>query len=83
MDRDIGQETLAALGGAPTPTKLPALPTLTAWAARLHSKAARGFAEPGSVSGLTYNGLPYLPRDPALFSSFQSNCLQRAPLSSS
>lgn len=83
VTRVLDAAALATLVGAPTPTKLPALPTLTAWAARLHSKAARGFAEPGSVSGLTYNGLPYLPRDPILFSSFQSNCLQRAPLSPS
>ncbi len=83
VTRVLDAATLAALVGAPTPTKLPALPTLAVWAARLHSKAARGFTEPGSVSGLTYNGLPYLPRDPILFSSFQSNCLQRAPLSPS
>jgi hypothetical protein len=27
-------------------------------------------------SGLTYNGLPYLPNDPNLFNEFESSCLQ-------
>lgn len=83
VTRVLDAATLSAFVSAPTPTTLPALPTLTAWAARMRSTALRGFAEPSSESGLTYNGLPYLPRDPTLFGSFQSNCSQRAPLSPS
>lgn len=79
VTRILDANTLATILAAVTPRRLPALPTLAAWAARTHSTVVRGYGAPVAEAGLTYYGMPYLPRTDPDLASFEASCGQRAP----
>lgn len=78
--RVLDSTTLTAIMNAPIPDTLPArLPTLSEWSARIGAPTFTDYAGWTGEKGLTYNGFPYLPVNPNLFSSFEASCLQKAP----
>jgi len=79
VTRILDAATLATILAAAAPTRLPALPTLAEWAARTHSVVLRGYGAPAVEAGLTYYGMPYLPRTDLDLASFEASCGQRAP----
>lgn len=70
--------TLASIEAASTPVGLPSLPTLAQWSAALVSPVQADYAVPIVDSGLTYYGLPYLPRQDATNTAFETYCQQPA-----
>lgn len=76
----IDAVTLGAIEAAPSPTNLPAIPTLAGWTAAAGSPVVRQFADRTTLNGRTYYGGPALPLSDTLNTAFLTSCQTPAPI---